>query len=129
MYLWSEFNISLPFLLLEENRCFLFDSVQELGIGGTSQWKICSLDPSTTLAIYFEVVNQVSPGFFFFFNIFFAYETTCYRARKCNGTPCVAGGWLQSSLVFCDEKIISETFCMCPFLLCALGGCFSLEEL
>ncbi|RMB93649.1 hypothetical protein DUI87_29876 [Hirundo rustica rustica] len=32
--------------------------VKEIGIGGTSQWKICSLDPSTTLAIYFEVVNQ-----------------------------------------------------------------------
>lgn len=42
--------------------------MQELGIGGTSQWKICSLDPSTTLAIYFEVVNQVSPGFSFFLN-------------------------------------------------------------
>uniref|UniRef100_A0A8C0IIV3 Protein transport protein SEC23 n=1 Tax=Bubo bubo TaxID=30461 RepID=A0A8C0IIV3_BUBBB len=33
-------------------------SENELGIGGTSQWKMCSLDPSTTLAIYFEVVNQ-----------------------------------------------------------------------
>ncbi|KAK2531894.1 Sec23b [Columba guinea] len=33
-------------------------SENELGTGGTSQWKICSLDPSTTLAIYFEVVNQ-----------------------------------------------------------------------
>uniref|UniRef100_A0A8C3M6E9 Protein transport protein SEC23 n=1 Tax=Chrysolophus pictus TaxID=9089 RepID=A0A8C3M6E9_CHRPC len=32
--------------------------VKELGIGGTSQWKICGLDPCTTLAIYFEVVNQ-----------------------------------------------------------------------
>uniref|UniRef100_A0A7M4ETA1 Protein transport protein SEC23 n=1 Tax=Crocodylus porosus TaxID=8502 RepID=A0A7M4ETA1_CROPO len=33
-------------------------SENELGIGGTCQWKICSLDPNTTLAIYFEVVNQ-----------------------------------------------------------------------
>uniref|UniRef100_A0A8C3M4M7 Protein transport protein SEC23 n=1 Tax=Chrysolophus pictus TaxID=9089 RepID=A0A8C3M4M7_CHRPC len=33
-------------------------SENELGIGGTSQWKICGLDPCTTLAIYFEVVNQ-----------------------------------------------------------------------
>ncbi|XP_064020766.1 protein transport protein Sec23A-like isoform X2 [Pogoniulus pusillus] len=44
--------------------CVLLDargpcvSENELGIGGTSQWKMCSLDPSTTLAIYFEVVNQ-----------------------------------------------------------------------
>nr|KAG8542225.1 hypothetical protein GDO81_027203 [Engystomops pustulosus] len=33
-------------------------SENELGVGGTCQWKICSLDPSTTLAMYFEVVNQ-----------------------------------------------------------------------
>uniref|UniRef100_A0A8D2ZLD9 Protein transport protein SEC23 n=1 Tax=Scophthalmus maximus TaxID=52904 RepID=A0A8D2ZLD9_SCOMX len=31
---------------------------QEIGTGGTCQWKICGLDPSTTLALYFEVVNQ-----------------------------------------------------------------------
>uniref|UniRef100_A0AAY4A1K5 Protein transport protein SEC23 n=1 Tax=Denticeps clupeoides TaxID=299321 RepID=A0AAY4A1K5_9TELE len=30
----------------------------EIGTGGTCQWKICGLDPSTTLALYFEVVNQ-----------------------------------------------------------------------
>uniref|UniRef100_A0A7N5ZY66 Protein transport protein SEC23 n=1 Tax=Anabas testudineus TaxID=64144 RepID=A0A7N5ZY66_ANATE len=33
-------------------------SENEMGIGGTSQWKVCSLSPSTTLGIYFEVVNQ-----------------------------------------------------------------------
>uniref|UniRef100_A0AAX7VD82 Protein transport protein SEC23 n=1 Tax=Astatotilapia calliptera TaxID=8154 RepID=A0AAX7VD82_ASTCA len=33
-------------------------SENELGIGGTSQWKVCGLNPSTTLGIYFEVVNQ-----------------------------------------------------------------------
>uniref|UniRef100_A0A8D3C562 Protein transport protein SEC23 n=1 Tax=Scophthalmus maximus TaxID=52904 RepID=A0A8D3C562_SCOMX len=33
-------------------------SENEMGIGGTSQWKVCSLTPSTTLGIYFEVVNQ-----------------------------------------------------------------------
>uniref|UniRef100_A0A8P4KQB6 Protein transport protein SEC23 n=1 Tax=Dicentrarchus labrax TaxID=13489 RepID=A0A8P4KQB6_DICLA len=30
----------------------------EIGTGGTCQWKICGLDPTTTLALYFEVVNQ-----------------------------------------------------------------------
>ncbi|KAI9302960.1 hypothetical protein BJ944DRAFT_110559 [Cunninghamella echinulata] len=30
----------------------------EIGIGNTSQWKICSLTPKTTNGIYFEVVNQ-----------------------------------------------------------------------
>uniref|UniRef100_A0A671TXL1 Protein transport protein SEC23 n=1 Tax=Sparus aurata TaxID=8175 RepID=A0A671TXL1_SPAAU len=32
--------------------------VKEMGVGGTSQWKVCSLNPSTTLGMYFEVVNQ-----------------------------------------------------------------------
>uniref|UniRef100_A0AAR2M055 Protein transport protein SEC23 n=1 Tax=Pygocentrus nattereri TaxID=42514 RepID=A0AAR2M055_PYGNA len=32
--------------------------IKEIGTGGTCQWKICGLDPNTTLAIYFEVVNQ-----------------------------------------------------------------------
>ncbi|XP_077420812.1 protein transport protein Sec23A [Vanacampus margaritifer] len=33
-------------------------SENEIGSGGTSQWKLCGLDPSMTLALYFEVVNQ-----------------------------------------------------------------------
>uniref|UniRef100_A0A8C8I3W1 Protein transport protein SEC23 n=1 Tax=Oncorhynchus tshawytscha TaxID=74940 RepID=A0A8C8I3W1_ONCTS len=33
-------------------------SENEIGTGGTSQWKICGLDHNTTLALYFEVVNQ-----------------------------------------------------------------------
>uniref|UniRef100_A0A665ULS6 Protein transport protein SEC23 n=1 Tax=Echeneis naucrates TaxID=173247 RepID=A0A665ULS6_ECHNA len=32
--------------------------VKEIGTGGTCQWKVCGLDPCTTLALYFEVVNQ-----------------------------------------------------------------------
>lgn len=33
-------------------------SENEIGTSGTCQWKICGLSPTTTLAIYFEVVNQ-----------------------------------------------------------------------
>ncbi|GCB62554.1 protein transport protein Sec23A [Scyliorhinus torazame] len=33
-------------------------SENEIGTGGTCQWKICGLDHNTTLGIYFEVVNQ-----------------------------------------------------------------------
>ncbi|CAL8269540.1 protein transport protein Sec23B [Gadus morhua] len=33
-------------------------SENEMGVGGTSQWKVCSLNPSTTLAMFFEVVSQ-----------------------------------------------------------------------
>eukprot|EP00069_Balaena_mysticetus_P005655 bmy_18132T0 len=32
--------------------------IKEIGTGGTCQWKICGLSPTTTLAVYFEVVNQ-----------------------------------------------------------------------
>jgi len=32
----------------------------EIGLGGTSAWKFCALDSSTTVAVYFEVVNQHS---------------------------------------------------------------------
>lgn len=31
---------------------------QEVGLGGTCQWKFCGLMPSTTAAFIFEVVNQ-----------------------------------------------------------------------
>jgi protein transport protein SEC23 len=31
----------------------------EIGIGGTSQWKICSLNPKTAIAVYFEVSPMV----------------------------------------------------------------------
>jgi len=30
----------------------------DVGMGGTCQWKFCSLTPSTTTAIFFEIVNQ-----------------------------------------------------------------------
>uniref|UniRef100_A0A0L8FTR9 Protein transport protein SEC23 n=1 Tax=Octopus bimaculoides TaxID=37653 RepID=A0A0L8FTR9_OCTBM len=30
----------------------------ELGMGGTCQWKMCGLYPNSTIAIFFEVVNQ-----------------------------------------------------------------------
>uniref|UniRef100_A0A8C6PFD9 Protein transport protein SEC23 n=1 Tax=Nothobranchius furzeri TaxID=105023 RepID=A0A8C6PFD9_NOTFU len=33
-------------------------SENEMGVGGTNQWKLCGLGPSTTLGMYFEVVNQ-----------------------------------------------------------------------
>ncbi|XP_046848297.1 protein transport protein Sec23A-like [Xenia sp. Carnegie-2017] len=33
-------------------------SETEIGLGGTSSWKLCGFDSSTTLAIFLEVVNQ-----------------------------------------------------------------------
>jgi len=31
----------------------------DLGLGGTCQWKMCSMMPNTTCAFFFEIVNQV----------------------------------------------------------------------
>ncbi len=31
----------------------------EMGVGGTCQWKFCVIDPSTTVSMFFEIVNQV----------------------------------------------------------------------
>lgn len=31
----------------------------DLGLGGTCQWKMCSLMPNTTCAFFFEIINQV----------------------------------------------------------------------
>ncbi|CAL8090843.1 unnamed protein product [Orchesella dallaii] len=30
----------------------------EMGVGGTCQWKFCTVNPSTTVALFFEIVNQ-----------------------------------------------------------------------
>lgn len=32
----------------------------DLGLGGTCQWKMCSMMPNTTCAFFFEIVNQVN---------------------------------------------------------------------
>jgi len=34
-------------------------SETEMGLGGTCQWKLCTLNPNTTTGILFEIVNQV----------------------------------------------------------------------
>ncbi|XP_068683716.1 protein transport protein Sec23A-like [Montipora capricornis] len=33
-------------------------SETEIGVGGTCAWKLCGLDPQTTVAVFFEIVNQ-----------------------------------------------------------------------
>lgn len=36
----------------------------EMGIGGTCQWKFCSISPRTTIAALFEIVAQVTLRFY-----------------------------------------------------------------
>lgn len=33
-------------------------SETEIGLGGTSAWKVCGFDSATTIAVFFEIVNQ-----------------------------------------------------------------------
>ena len=35
---------------------------QEIGTGGTTAWKLATLDNTTTVAAFFEVANQSAPG-------------------------------------------------------------------
>lgn len=39
-----------------KNQCV---SDQDLGMGGTASWKLCTLSPTTTLCLFFEIVSQV----------------------------------------------------------------------
>ena len=36
--------------------------IQEIGIGGTTAWKVCSLDSSTSMCFFMEVSNQQTDG-------------------------------------------------------------------
>jgi protein transport protein SEC23 len=46
-------------------RIAVFDAcpvcAQEIGLSGTSAWRYCGITPTTTAAVYFEVVNQATP--------------------------------------------------------------------
>lgn len=46
---------------VSNNKKSSFVGETEIGIGNTSAWKMCSITPTTTNAIYFEVVNQPTP--------------------------------------------------------------------
>lgn len=49
----------------------------ELGIGGTCQWKFCSMNPRTTIAVLFEIVTQVTLHCFaLLFHVIFIYDVT-----------------------------------------------------
>ena len=57
----SQFShLSLQILLLSMINIivFLFPVFQEIGVGGTSAWRISGIDPSTTVGLLFEVANQ-----------------------------------------------------------------------
>lgn len=46
-----------PCISLNRKNAAVSDS--EVGVGGTSAWRVCAIDPTTSLAVIFEVANQV----------------------------------------------------------------------
>ena len=73
-------------------------SETELGIGSTTQWRMCSLYPNSTLAVYFEVVNQARFGL-----CFSCTNTGCSSSRTeicllgclCSYVKQVINSWLE----------------------------------
>ncbi|KAJ7535739.1 hypothetical protein O6H91_12G044100 [Diphasiastrum complanatum] len=53
-------------------------SETEVGIGGTSAWKLCTLNNKTCVALFFEIVNQhsnpITPGVAFFIQFITQYQ-------------------------------------------------------
>jgi protein transport protein SEC23 len=56
----------------------------EIGIGGTSAWRICCLDTKSTYAFYFECTNQqaaaIPPGSQRYFQVRHATPSACLRS-------------------------------------------------
>ena len=52
------YDISCIVICVQYN--ILYVLFQEIGVGGTCAWKLCGLEPQTTLGIFFEIVNQVN---------------------------------------------------------------------
>jgi protein transport protein SEC23 len=84
----------------------------EVGMGGTTAWRLCTLTPSTALAVYFEVVNQHSnplpegsPLYLQFATTYTAGDgarrlrvSTLARAwADASGSPAVAAGFDQEA--------------------------------
>eukprot|EP01090_Pellita_catalonica_P015756 TRINITY_DN4330_c0_g1_i1.p1 TRINITY_DN4330_c0_g1~~TRINITY_DN4330_c0_g1_i1.p1 ORF type:complete len:757 (+),score=97.98 TRINITY_DN4330_c0_g1_i1:97-2367(+) len=93
----------------------------QIGIGGTSAWKLCSLDPHTTLAFFFEVVNQHSnpipaghPGIAQFLTVYHKVDgsriarvtTVCHAwADPAAGRMAIMGGFDQEAAAVLMARI------------------------
>eukprot|EP00127_Corallochytrium_limacisporum_P000551 Clim_evm7s18 gene=Clim_evmTU7s18 len=74
-------------------------SENEIGLGGTNAWRMCHVDPATTLGFYFEVVQQhgqaVAPGSRGIVQFSTLYEHTSGQRRLRVTT--VARNWADAS--------------------------------
>uniref|UniRef100_A0A2C9JPM8 Protein transport protein SEC23 n=1 Tax=Biomphalaria glabrata TaxID=6526 RepID=A0A2C9JPM8_BIOGL len=89
----------------------------EIGLGGTCQWKLCGLYPNTSLAVCFEVVNQVG-------NLFSSCCSTSYL--KFLGTNFDAIYYLNQSLSQFRKKTLQLVFKFVK-LCCECNHCFPFQ--
>jgi len=71
----------------------------EIGIGGTSAWRLCSIDPSTTVSVYFEIVNNhnqpIPEGQYRYVQFVTKYQHSSGQYRQRVST--VAGRWTDGA--------------------------------
>ncbi|KAA8498136.1 Protein transport protein SEC23 [Porphyridium purpureum] len=71
----------------------------EIGIGGTSAWRLCSIDPATTLGVYFEIVNNhntpMPEGQYRYVQFITKYQHSSGQYRERVST--LAGRWADGS--------------------------------
>lgn len=86
-------------------------SETEMGVGGTCQWKFCVIDPSTTVSMFFEIVNQVrafEPFKSLFCEMIHNFDIFC-TARRSNTT-----GWSGLySVYYAVSTCHRATACSC----------------
>lgn len=77
----------------------------EIGIGGTTAWKMCSLDPNVSIAVYFEVVNQqpAAPGSKGLIQFLTHYQSS--SGQRVLRVTTVARNWIDA-----DSQLIGQGF-------------------
>jgi protein transport protein SEC23 len=92
----------------------------EIGISGTSSWKLCGINANTSLAVYFEVASQIqtfSPGSYGIiqFTTLYQHANGQYRMRVTTiprqwaepTSPAIAGGFDQEAAAVLMARIAS----------------------
>ncbi len=71
----------------------------EIGVGGTNAWRLCGIDPQSTVALYFEIVNQhaapIPPGQRGLIQLLTHYQNA--RGQRLLRCTTVAHNWVDAS--------------------------------
>lgn len=87
-------------------------SENETGMGGTTQWKLCTVSPNSTMAIFFEIANQhaapIPQGKFFF-------DYSCKGRFRVQFSPMVVN--FLFCIILCSQRFEFESHQNFSFLL------------